>query len=93
MRLMAAAGAKALITEILVGLGASSRDADTAATHLVDANLVGDSSHGIQMLPCLAKDWLDGPLYPTSHATSLRQPIAPFVIKRGRTRSKNPRSG
>jgi LDH2 family malate/lactate/ureidoglycolate dehydrogenase len=49
MRLMAVAGAKALITEILVGLSASSRNANTAANHLVDANPVRDSSHGIQV--------------------------------------------
>ena len=44
---------------------------DTAAIHLADANLAGDSSHGVQMPPCPVKDRRDGRLHLASHVTTV----------------------
>ena len=49
----------------------SSLGADIAAIHLADANLAGDSSHGIQMPSCPVKDRRDGRVHPTSHVTTV----------------------
>lgn len=49
----------------------SSLGADIVAIHLADANLAGDSSHGIQVPSCAVKDRRDGRVYPTSHVTTV----------------------
>jgi L-2-hydroxycarboxylate dehydrogenase (NAD+) len=59
-----------LATEVLVGCGAGSTVARHQATHLVDADLAGRPSHGLQRLPVIVGRIENGVLDPTAQTVT-----------------------
>ncbi len=64
---------------VLKGFGCAESEAETVASHLVDANLTGHDSHGIGMLPLYGEQILDGNLVP-NQTPLLHEPVGAISV-------------
>ncbi|MFW0793525.1 Ldh family oxidoreductase [Gordonia sp. CPCC 205515] len=76
---LAAADAVELAAAILARLGTPDDMAREIAEHLVDADQVGHSSHGISRLPSYVSYAADGQVIPAARPTIIREGPAPVV--------------
>ena len=64
--LVAADPLRKLIAEIIHRGGSEAAEAELVAAHLVDANLAGHDSHGVQLIPAYVRHLQDGLVVPNS---------------------------
>jgi len=64
--LIAHDGLRRLIAEIIRRGGSESAEAELVAGHLVDANLAGHDSHGVQLVPAYVRHLRDGLVVPNT---------------------------
>jgi len=68
-----------LTAAICQAVGATERDAELVANHLVAANLAGHDSHGVGMLPIYVRCWTEDNLQPNHHADVVRD-AGPILV-------------
>ena len=74
---------KEIVIRILEALGAPSREAETVANFLVEANLVGHDSHGVIRLPQYVERIREGKLKPGAKIRVVKESSTTALIDGG----------
>lgn len=75
-----ASSLQAVVASMLEAVGASEEDSELVASLLVDADLAGVASHGVQLLPMYVDRILAGSVDPTAHAVVVMDADAIAVL-------------